>query len=187
MINFQRINDVSDPMFAKLFNLYTLAFSHSERRNWAGLEHEVLYEKRFQPHALLKNDEFVGFINYWNFERFYYIEHLAIIPALRNQKIGSEVMEIFKKQTKLPVILEVEMPNNPLTIRRIQFYERLHFTVLSHNYAQPPYEEDNGFFLPQLMMSNDVHFGNTHFEMIKETLYSEIYHLEISTEESLMY
>ncbi|MFA6582495.1 MAG: GNAT family N-acetyltransferase [Paludibacter sp.] len=184
MLNFLRINDVSDPLFSKLFNLYTITFPRNERRNWAGLEHEVLYEKRFNPNVLLKDEEFVGFFNYWSFERFSYIEHLAIIPTLRNQKLGSEAMEIFKKKSNLPIILEVEMPNNTVAIQRIRFYEQHGFTVLSHNYAQPPYDEKSEFFLPELIMCNDVHFGNTHFEKIKETLYTEVYHYELEKEEN---
>ena len=175
MLNFYRINSVSDSLFDKLFNLYINAFPPSERRSWAGLEHEMLYEKRFHPHALLQNDEFVGFFNYWTFERFFYLEHFAIIPNLRNQHIGSEAMGIFMEQVNLPIVFEVETPNNPMATGRIHFYERLGFSVLSHDYAQPPYE-GNGFLMPVLLMSNNVHFANTHYEMIKETLYQDVYH-----------
>jgi len=175
MLNFYRINSVSDPLFEKLYNLYATAFSPSERRSWSALEHELSYEKRFHVHALLKNDHFVGFFNYWVFERFYYIEHFAVTSKLRDQQIGSEAMGIFKNQVKLPILFEVEMPNDPMAVRRIRFYERLGFSVLSHYYAQPPYD-GNGFLLPELIMCNDVHFANTHFDLIKETLYDKVYH-----------
>jgi ribosomal protein S18 acetylase RimI-like enzyme len=175
MLNFYRITDVSDPLYSRLYNLYSTAFPPAERRSWEGLEHEVIYEKHFYPNALLQNDEFVGIFNYWTFEKFCYLEHFAVNPNLRNQHIGSEAMKIFKEQTKLPIILEVEMPNNPLAGRRIKFYERLGFTVMSHDYAQPPYENGE-FLLPVIIMCNNIHFANTHFEKIKETLYHQVYH-----------
>ena len=181
MLNFLRINIVSDPLFGKLFNLYNTSFPHNERRSWEGLEHETIYEKRFQLNVLLKDNEFVGLFNYWTFERFNYIEHIAIVPALRDHKLGSEAVEMFKKQSKLPIIIEVEMPNNPLAIRRIRFYEQQNFSVLSHNYAQPPYDDESDFFHSELLMCNDIHFGNTHFEMIKETLYSQVYHYKLES------
>lgn len=181
MLNFYKINNASDPLFTNLYNLYTLAFPPAERRNWAGLEYELTYEKRFCAHALIQNDKFVGFFNFWTFDRFYYIEHIAVIPAMRGQQIGTEAMEIFKSQTKLPIVMEVEMPNDPTSIRRIEFYEKQGFSVLSHKYAQPPYEGDE-FLIPMQLMSNDLHFSNTHFDLIKETLYEKVYHYEVEKE-----
>ena len=184
MLNFRRITHVTDPLFTNLYNLYTLAFLPNERRNWAGLEYELSYEKRFYANALLQNDRFVGFLNYWIFDNFYYIEHFAIIPNLRGQNIGTEAMGIFMSQTKLPIVFEVEMPKNATAIRRIRFYEKLGFTVLSHNYAQPPYEGSE-FPQPMLIMTNDIHFANTHFEAIKENLYNRVYHYEVEKETPL--
>jgi len=181
MLNFHRINSVSDPFFDSLFNLYALAFPPAERRSWGSLEYELMYEKRFYAYALILDDKYVGFINYWIFDQFFYIEHFAVVPYLRGKHIGTEAMQMILSQTKLPVILEVEMPNNTNSIRRIKFYERLGFTVLSHNYAQPPYE-NGGFLLPILIMSNNNHFANTHFELIKDTLYDKVYHYEIEKE-----
>ena len=69
------------------------------------------------------------------------------------------------------------MPNDINASQRILFYERLGFSIISHKYAQPPYE-GTGFFIPELIMSNDLHFANTHFEKIKEILYNDVYHYE---------
>ena len=183
MLNFHKINTVNNQFFSNLFNLYTLAFPPLERRTWAGLEYELNYEKRFCANALIQEGVFVGLFNYWTFDRFYYIEHLAIIPKLRSRGIGSEAMRIFMDQTKLPIVLEVEMPNNIIASRRIMFYEKLGFSIVAHNYAQPPYD-GNGFFIPELIMSNDIHFANKHFDMIKEILYENVYHYELSKDKN---
>jgi len=182
MFNFYRINSVSDPLFPSLYNLYVLAFPEDERRSWAGFEYELDYEKHFYAHALVENEKFVGLFNYWIFDRFYYIEHVAVAQAMHGQNIGTQAMDIFKEQAKLPIVFEVEMPNNPTAIRRINFYEKLGFSVLnSHNYAQPPYEGD-GFLIPMQLMTNNIHFADTHFDMIKETLYDKVYHYEVEKE-----
>jgi GNAT superfamily N-acetyltransferase len=184
MLNFYRINSVSDPLFSHLYSLYALAFPLDERRSWGGFEYELEYQKCFCAHALVQNDKFMGLFNYWTFDRFYYIEHVAVVQSMRGQKIGTEAMEIFKQQTKLPIVFEVEMPTGPTAIRRINFYEKLGFSVLnSHNYAQPPYEGD-GFLIPMQLMSNDIHFADTHFELIKQTLYDKVYHYEVEKEKT---
>jgi len=54
---------------------------------------------------------------------------------------------------------------------------------VAHNYAQPPYD-GNGFFIPELIMSNDIHFANKHFDMIKEILYENVYHYELSKDKN---
>lgn len=181
MLNFQKIKSVSNPHFLNIFKLYSQAFPLSERRSWGGLELELINENCFNAQVLLQNDKFVGFLNYWTFERFLYIEHFAVSSDLRGKGIGTEAMKMLMEQTKLPILFEVEMPNTVLAASRIRFYERLGFSVLSHYYAQPPYE-GNGFILPMLIMCNDTHFGNTHFEMIKETLYEQVYHYVQSTD-----
>ena len=180
MLNIQCINSVSDPLYTKLFNLYTRAFPVSERRSWSGLEHELIYEKKFHPNVLLQNDEFVGLLNYWTFEQFFYIEHFAVNEQMRNSHIGTEAMEIFMKQTHLPIVLEVEMPKNPLAERRIKFYERLGFSVLPCDYFQPSYDSEVGDFLQINIMNNDIQFAKNNFDLIKETLYDKVYHWEKS-------
>jgi len=177
MLNFHRINCVGCTFFPNLYNLYTLAYPPQERRSWAGLEYELNYEKRFCAHALVQNDKFVGFFNYWVFNNFYYIEHIAVVPALRGQNIGTEAMEIFKSQTKLPIVFEVEIPDNPVAQRRIHFYEKLGFSIVTHDYAQPPYEDDE-VLLPMKLMTNELDFAEANFTLIREMLYEKVYHYE---------
>lgn len=177
MLNFYRIKTVTDPQFSKLYDLYSAAFPPLERRSRVRLEEELMNEKRFNVHALLQDGQFVGFFNYWIFDQFYYIEHFAVNSNSRGQHIGHEAMEIFKQQAKLPIVFEVEMPNDPKVEKRIQFYEHLGFNALSEYYMQPSYDGD-GFLLPMLILTNDVDFANANFEMIKETLYTQVYHYE---------
>ena len=94
MLDFYRIINVYDPMFSRLYNLYTASFPHPERRSWDGLVHELIYEKRFFSNALLQENEFVGFLNYWKFEQFYYIEHFAVLEKMRGKNNGKESSDL---------------------------------------------------------------------------------------------
>ena len=174
MINFERINNSSEKNFSKMYELYRTAFPPSERRSMGGLEHILNYEKRFEAYALMKEGEFVGFFTFWTFDRFVYAEHFAVDDNLRGQNIGSEVMREFLAMLKLPLIFEVEMPNDPNAIRRIKFYERFGLKTVSYPYAQP-YYDGSGKLLPMIIMTNDSHFADKHYKMIKNTLYSEVY------------
>lgn len=184
MLQLNRITNVSSALFSNVYTLYTHAFPENERRNWASLEYELNYEKRFFAHALVVDNTFVGLFNYWIFDKFWYIEHFAIIPSLRGKKIGTEVMTLFKSQTSLPIVFEIELPTDPTAIRRINFYEKLGFSIISHKYAQPPYENGN-FMVPMQLMTNDTHFADTHIGLIKKTLYENVYHFETNKESSL--
>jgi ribosomal protein S18 acetylase RimI-like enzyme len=175
MIQFQKITSVSDPLFVGMFNLYCNAFPANERRSWDGLEFELTYQKLFFANAIMQQGKFVGLLNFWNFETFWYIEHLAVVPIERGHHIGTEIMEIFKSKIKDPILLEVELPTIDQAKRRIGFYEKLGFSILPHNYIQPPYEV-GGIPVPMLLMSNEPTFASDHFERVKELLYEKVYH-----------
>ena len=174
MINFRKIYNINDLNHDVLLHLYINSFPENERRSIDSLETLLASSKQFNMFALTNENGFVGFINYWNFDQFYYIEHFAILPQLRNSKYGSEAIKAFMLQTKKPIVLEVEMPRSTLAAHRIHFYERLGFYVLSNAYQQPPYDGVS-FMIPMLIMSNDYHYANKHFQLIKNMLYKEVY------------
>lgn len=64
-----------------------------------------------------------------------------------------------------PVVLEVEMPTEEMSKRRIGFYERLGFVLDHHVYFQPPYRKGEAFLEMRLM---------THGELIWSDLLSEL-------------
>ncbi len=173
-IRFKKIENSSDELFQKMYELYRNAFPPVERRNLGGLEYILNYEKRFEADALMVDGVFAGFFTFWTFDRFIYVEHFAIDADMRGKNIGSQVINTFLSKAHLPIVLEVEMPEDAQSIRRICFYERLGFKVISHKYAQP-YYDGSGKIIPMLVMSNDYHFADKHFSLIKNTLYKDVY------------
>jgi ribosomal protein S18 acetylase RimI-like enzyme len=176
MLIINKIKDIHSPHFTRLYDLYQSAFASNERRTYDGLVAEMMTEPKFHSLELLKKNEWVGFLNYWVFEEFWYIEHFAVEAHCRNQQIGTQAMKLFMEVSPLPILFEVELPVNDFAKRRICFYERLGFSVLSNKYAQPPYIADKGDFIPELIMCNDLEFASTNFELIKKRLYQEVYH-----------
>ena len=175
MATFHRILSVTDSYFSSMATLYESAFPPEQRRSLDKLEHEILTSKHFRAHALLMNGEFVGFFNSWIFETFYFVEHFAIKPELRGKKLGSEVLNTFKEDTALPVILEVEVSSSAVAARRIKFYEKAGFQIIPNDYSQPPYRPSDSM-IPMCIMTNDKEFVSEYFESIKKTLYKDVYY-----------
>ena len=154
------------------------AFPQEDRRD-SVLQREFSdYNPRFCNNIILENGNSIGMISYWTMGDFYYIEHFAIDPSLRNGGYGKRVLEMIKKQLKGPIVLEVEEPNDEMSTRRIHFYKRLEFTLHKKPYIQPPYRKgDSG--LPMLLMTYGDIDMESDFEKVKKTLYKEVYGQEI--------
>ena len=174
MIEFKKIENSSDSLFSKMYELYQSAFPAVERRDLNSLVYVLNNDKNFEIDALMKDNDFVGFFSYWLFKQFVYIEHFVIDSKMQGQRIGTKVVEIFLSKINLPVVLEIEIPEDTQSTRRIKFYERLGFKVFSHSYAQPYYDGSEKS-QPMLLMSNKINFAEEHFDLIKDTLYKKVY------------
>ncbi|MBN2765804.1 MAG: GNAT family N-acetyltransferase [Paludibacteraceae bacterium] len=157
-----------------IYELYHSAFPAKERRPWAEIEMLLQNEKRFHIKSIEKEGRFCGFISSWSFGSFVYIEHFAVAKDMRSKGCGANILQQVCREANMPVVLEVEPPATTDAIRRIAFYERNGFEVLTGHYMQPPYD-GKSFFLPMLLMCNHRQFGQKNYEKIRKTLYSEVY------------
>jgi len=88
-----------------------------------------------------ENGQLAGFCGYYRFENFYFVEHLACTSESRGLGIGSKLMRKIlaeAKTTGFMIILEVEVPDDEIKQRRVQFYERLGFCLNPYYHCQPP-------------------------------------------------
>lgn len=131
------------------------AFPIDERRD-DYLQRELAdSEPKFHSCAILSGDsnDFVGLLSYWDFNSYIYIEHFAIDSEMRNCGLGGDVLSQFIKEIGLPVVLEVELPTDHLSSRRIDFYTRHGFSLWETiPYIQPPYRK-GGEELPMHLMA----------------------------------
>ncbi len=146
------------PYYPDMEALYVNAFPADERRDCKALRQII--DANSMIHCLVITDDrekFVGFINYWTFTDFCYIEHFAVEAAMRGSGIGSKALRAFADACGQPLVLEVELPNNDFARRRIAFYRRCGFDVWHRNYiyVQPPYSTDSSP-LQMLLMARPV-------------------------------
>lgn len=72
-----RISDIHHPRFGEVWHLYQNSFPLCEQRT---LDHQITAFKadRFHLDVYLDGETLVGFIGYWDFDDYLYIEHYAI-------------------------------------------------------------------------------------------------------------
>lgn len=137
MITRVNIPTPNSPYFDECWGLYECAFPPEERRE-LGYHIETIMRREFYFDAIMDNGELIGVVGWWDFDDITYIEHLAILPTLRNGGYGRRVLSLLKQECKT-ILLEVEHPTDTITQRRIGFYEREGFVLNHHTYIHPPY------------------------------------------------
>ncbi|MDO4726271.1 MAG: GNAT family N-acetyltransferase [Porphyromonadaceae bacterium] len=158
----------------RIRHIYENSFLADERRSFAQLVNTFATCTTVNIKVFDHDNKTVGFIIYWRFTSFVYIEHFAFDSFCRGQGNGTKALREFVKQVDMPVILEVEPAVDNLTSRRIEFYIRLGFCLHSQPYTQPPYDETKNAVDMHLMSYNIDDFDNR-FAEIKETIYREVY------------
>lgn len=178
MIHFQSCCSKEDTYFIALYDLYVNSFPENERRSYEGFVQLFEKQNSFHCTVLMHENQFVGFLTFWEFSHFVYIEHFAVSSQQRGQSLGSKTLKQFMKSISKPIVLEVELPESDIAKRRISFYERLGFFVCDHSYMQPPYDKSKES-VPMLLMCSDEGFLEKKFEEIRNTLYKYVYIKEV--------
>ncbi len=169
-----RIANSSDTLLDKVEKTYNNSFPEAERREFSLVRELVDIEQRFSVFTLMRDDEYVGFITAWSFSGFTYIEHFAVDPLARNGGVGGQAMRAFMASCGNPIVLEVEMPTDEMSVRRICFYERLGFTLDDHIYFQPPYRAGEQSLEMRLMSYGCLDLKQS-FEEVRRNLYLYVY------------
>lgn len=147
----ERIQFANHTYMNDLVILYLESFPREERRNILSLL-SMLEEKKMFFSAILADGQLAGLVVYWNYEGFHYVEHLVILPDRRSEGIGSTTL-IHLQEMGGPVLLEVEIPHDDASAKRVAFYNRAGFKALDIPYLQPPYREGESP-LPMMLFSN---------------------------------
>ena len=118
MIRFQPITTSDVQHYKFMEELLVESFPPEEYRE---LEHLREYTDRignFHNNIIFDDDLPIGFITYWDFDEFYYVEHFATNPALRNGGYGKRTLEHLCEFLKRPIVLEVERPVEEMADRK---------------------------------------------------------------------
>ena len=160
--------------FDSFFNLMEEAFPSVERRSYEDAKKllcEDLYSIIVDKD---ENDNITAFIASWEFNDFNYIEHFAVEGKIRGNGIGTSMLQAYLNKSNKPIFLEVELPENDVSLRRIEFYKRLGFHLNNFEYLQPPMQKQHDF-LPLKVMSYPRSVDEMEFMNFKNVVYNKVY------------
>lgn len=137
----ERITRETHPLYREAMELYRISFPPHEQRE-AASQAEILRDGAYHFAVCTEGGAFAGIALYWEAETFLYVEHLAVLPAMRNRGIGAGILALLKEKGK-PVILEIDPPVDDVSVRRRGFYERNGFAENPYPHVHPPYHAAN--------------------------------------------
>jgi predicted acetyltransferase len=161
-----------DELNAEVREMYESAFPEDERRDWPHLN-GLIGNPACRIYLIFNGERIIGFISVWNLTEFRFIEHFTICSSERGKGFGSEVIRQIISEER-PVVLEVEEPLSEMSIKRIRFYENLHFLVAHGVYFQPPYSKGKKM-IKMLLMSYPNELLPANFESTTKIIHELVY------------
>ena len=172
MMQLIRITDSDDAFLKRLISLYEESFPLEERRPVEQLKRLIKSADSMHFNAVVLDGELCGLFVFWDFETFYYLEHFAIYPHLRNKKIGQQVLDYVAKNLSGLRLLEVEPAiDDEIAIRRVEYYRRNGYKVLEKEYIQPSYHKREDACPVWIMGNENSDFLPQYIERIKDEVY----------------
>lgn len=175
MIHLREIH-TADADYAFVEALWLQAFPEIERRDTAAQRQNTDTNPLF--HCLLATSpegEPIGFLTYWDFGSYCYGEHFATDMRLRNRGYGGQIIREAIDYIARPLVLEVELPQDDLSRRRIGFYQRNGLTLWQDiPYVQPAYRV-GGEALPMLLMAASDLEPNRCADQVIRTIHRHVY------------
>ena len=128
----------ADKGWDEAWALYETSFPDCERWNAADYD-RAFGDPHFEADGIWRGEEFIGILFHWKAGDFHYVEHLAVSPRLRGQNMGSKALAAFSEGKR--VILEIDPPEDEISIRRLHFYRRLGFVENPQEYIHPSFRK----------------------------------------------
>lgn len=152
----------------------TDSFPKEEYRDLEKIANIADNDNRFNCCVLTHDESPVGIISYWELSDFCYIEHFAITKQMRSSNYGGSAMRSFIDHICKNIVLEVELPQDELTKRRVSFYQKLGFSLWESDYQQPPYRPSDEYIDMNIMSYGTLN-EEKEFSEIKEKIHSIVY------------
>ncbi len=161
--------------FETFWKIYEESFPPDERRS-KEQQLEIFNAENYDVIEILDEAQsnLIGFIAYWEFEEFIFVEHFALSKSERGKGTGGKYLKDFVANHEKPIVLEVEPPVDEITWRRVKFYQRLGWHLSDFQHIQKAYVTGRNGVLLQLM-SYPEPLNDRAFQIIEETLFSTLY------------
>ena len=145
IMNKIQITNIYSDLFKAFRETYETSFPIFEQRT-IEQQNRAFLNHHYKLFAYTnKEDRFIGFISYWEFTTYIYVEHFAIEKSHRGKNYGSNILETFlheKRSENKKVILEIDPPSDSTSIARLHFYERAGMKPNAFCHIHPPYRKD---------------------------------------------
>lgn len=174
MIKLKRIVNPDEVRLTELQLLYKESFPAEERRETEQLKYLLTNRPEMYFNAIECDGELAGLFVFWNFNDFYYMEHLAVFPEMRNKEIGRQVLDFARENLKGSRLLEVEPPEDEMTTRRVNYYQRNGYKILDKSYIQPSYDGIRSS-IPLWIMGNEAYSDPRILQKHTEMIITEVY------------
>ena len=109
----------------------------------------------------------------WHLSGVTFLEHFAVDASFRNNGFGGKMLERLQKES-LRLVLEVELPTDVLTRRRIAFYRRNGMKLNEREYAQMPLRVGD-VPTPMYLMSSPDALEDEEFRLVRREIYRHVY------------
>lgn len=170
---FQRIKTKAD--FEEIFPILEEAFPVTELREKE--EQEALLKEKSYGLYGVQNEagKFCAVVAAWDLaEDITFIEHFAVEKNSRNGGIGGKILDAFTDWCGKNVVLEVELPEDDLKKRRIDFYKRHGFVWNDYFYLQRPLRKEQTP-MPLRLMTKPMPLDEENFTRYKTCIYHMVY------------
>jgi len=167
---------ITEKTFDEIFPLLEAAFPVTELREKED-QRMLLQEECYCLYGARKENGFAAVFAVWEIEDFLYIEHFAVKEDCRNGGYGGMLLDRLLAEKGRPAVLEVEVPEEELTRRRVGFYERHGLIYNDYPYLQPPLRKGNAL-LPLRLMTKPEAIDEKTYERYKKSIYRIVYKYE---------
>ncbi len=135
------IQSCDHPLYKPFQDLYRTSFPVFEQRS-AKQQAEAFQNERYKLLAFTEDDTLLGFISYWVFDTYRYVEHFAVHTDLRGKGYGSCLLRTFIQSTDKIVLLEIDPIRDSISEARLRFYRRCGFHENPYPHKHPAYRNE---------------------------------------------
>lgn len=168
---FERITEAT---FDAIFPLLEEAFPVTELRRKED-QRRLLQEESYRLYGVPTEEGGYGAVfATWEIEDFLYIEHFAVKEGNRNHGYGGRLLEELLEWKKRPLVLEVEVPEDEMTRRRIGFYQRHGLHYNEYPYLQPPMRKGQDM-LPLRLMTRPAEIDEPTYQRYRKRIHNIVY------------
>lgn len=165
---------LDESQFSMVYGIMEKSFPKEEIRSYEG-QRALLERGEYRIYGEADPcGKIVGFLAVWELQGILFIEHFAVASEARNRGLGSRLLKELQEKYTMPLCLEVELPTDELTKRRIEFYKRNGFSFHSYPYEQPSLGEGRDP-VPLRLMTTGGGLRSEEFMRVKELLYKVVY------------